>query len=70
MLLSLLCEIFKYMANILVSLHTAIKAIEVKESAKVANRTLGKRNVKVNEVSVGGACWGCGDTTHGHNRED
>ena len=52
------------------TLEVVVKAIEVKESAKAANRTLGKRNVKVNEVRGGEACWGCGDTTHGHTRED
>ena len=52
------------------TLETVVKAIEVKESAKAANRTLGKRNVKINEVSGRGAFCGCGDTTRGHTTED
>ena len=52
------------------TLEEIVKAVEVKESAKAANRTLGKRNVKVNEVTRGTACMECGDTTHGHTKED
>ena len=33
------------------TLEEIVKAVEIKESAKEANRTLGKRNGKVNEVA-------------------
>ena len=55
------------------SLEEIVKAIEVKESAKEANRTLGRRNGKVNEVANDvkkEACSGCGDTKHGLTIED
>ena len=52
------------------TLEEIVKAVEVKESAKEANRTLGKRNVKVNEVTKGGVCTACGDTRHGLTIED
>ena len=31
---------------------------------------MGKRNVKVNEVTRGNACMACGDTTHSHTNDD
>merc|ERR1712055_341122 len=50
------------------TLEGIVKAIEVKESAKEANRTLGKTIGNVNEVTK--ACFACGKTDHGHNIED
>ena len=52
------------------TLEEIVKAVEVKESAKEANRTLGKCNFKVNEVTREGVCFACGDTGHGLTRED
>ena len=53
------------------SLEEIVKVIEVKEGAKEANRTLGRRNGKVNEVAnEAKACFGCGDTRHGLTTED
>merc|ERR1711895_254984 len=50
------------------TLEEIVKAIEVKESAKEANRTLGKTIGNVNEVAK--ACHACGGKDHGHSIED
>ena len=47
-------------------LEEIVKAVEVKESAKEANRTLGKQNIKINEVTKGGACHACKSKDHGN----
>ena len=52
------------------TLEEIVKAIEIKESAKEANRTLGRSNGKVNKVTKGGPCRACRKTDHGHTRED
>ena len=52
------------------TLEEIVKAVEVKESAKEANRTLGKQNVRINEVARGGACHVCKSKDHGHTKED
>ena len=52
------------------TLEEIVKAVEVRESAKEANRTLGRSIGKVNEVTKGRPCLACRKTDHGHTRED
>ena len=52
------------------TLEEIVKAMEVKESAKETNITLGKHNGKINEVTRGGACHACKSKDHGHTKED
>ena len=53
-----------------ITLEEIVKAVEVKESAKEANRTLGKTIGNVNEVTKAEPCHACRKTDHGHTRED
>ena len=52
-------------------LEEIVKAMETKESAKEANRTLCKGKLgTVSELAIRRACPGCGSKEHGHTREN
>ena len=53
------------------TLEEIVKAVEVKESAKEVNRTLGRGKLgRVSEVATGRTCSGFGSKDHSFTRED
>ena len=53
------------------TLEEIVKAVEVKESTKKANRTLGRGKLgKVSKLAIRKSCFGCGSKEHSHTYED